>query len=337
MKITVSDHDKRMLLILALFFAALGYYYLLLDPLFRYCRNTAAELRSKKEELAMQEVKTGQFGSWQSYHATLGRQIAGIFKRLTAPWADAPVADRIGAIMEAANRAGVRIADIKPLYVTIEDKGQKAKKESRKFIIEGHGSFPAFLQFLRNLYGMKIDQFNLATGSGAGNELRINLQLESLPRVKHQIADLDKIPAAAVDFSMENNLFFSKRSQKNVSSVLSPETQQTRREQYLRNRIGELQLQGTVRNNGQEIAIIKNPNNRQEIYGCYKRNDVIDGMIVTVIRDDEVWLIDGGDRLGYALGFHGPRPLTSGELAGALPPDRDIGRDNGINKLQEIK
>ncbi|OGV51165.1 MAG: hypothetical protein A2017_11680 [Lentisphaerae bacterium GWF2_44_16] len=291
MKTAFSDRDKRMLWILLLFFAALGYYYLILIPLQNISGASARELNAKRTALKIKQLNISRSGSWQSSRKRLGERIAGICKAVKAPFMEVPVPERIEAITRAASQSGVFLQNIKPVSVSPSGDGPKV---INKFIVDGNCSFETFLKFIHELYGMKFEQFTLSLrDSKEGPPLRFYLVLESLHKVKLDFPSLAKLNFNIGDYKMKHNLFTLKHTPEELAKrPPTPEEIKKKKEEALRQRLEGVKFEGTARLNDVLVAIISDNADTKVSFRCCRPDDKIRGVGIASVSDKEVKFID---------------------------------------------
>ncbi len=293
LKIEISKRDKRMLLILVLFFAALGYYYLVLAPLWEMRQRVAARLDSAKSELALTRTADMQLNSWQSYCARLGGRIARIYAMIEAPPLDVPAPERIDAIMKAAAGAGVAIDSLKPIAGGSSSSDESASTAkpvvAAGFEVGGSCSYEAFVKFLRSIYGMGIKRFSLSKGDASDGLLRFNLIVESLPlgRRLHLTA---KAPRDGLDYAPTDDLFIPKPELRRFAPSAASATVLER--VALEGRLRGLRLEGTAAFDGTEIAIVYDPADENSPISWLRAGDRTRGAEVMKVSSDGVTFSD---------------------------------------------
>ncbi len=284
MKMAVSDRDKRMLLLLAAFFAALGYFYLAFAPLQEFSERSAKELDREDAELQLRQAKIAQFKSWQDCHERLAGRTARIYKALKAPSAERPLPEQMDAIMRAAASSGVELESLKPVSEPASQDGeQEARPPRSEFMLDGTCSPASFLKLIRELYGMKISQFALSSDS-EGGRLRFHLMLEALeplPPLPRGI-ELDRTPAG--DYKLDGDLFSAKPAAEEESA---PAASGAPKGSSL---LEGLKLNGTARIANADIAVISDSKDSEARFRCYRVGDELRGARVAQIREGEALL-----------------------------------------------
>lgn len=285
----ISDNDKRMLLILALFFAALGYYYFILTPLQELSGKSTMELNRKRQEIAQQQVKIRQIKTWHDYEQRLFRQVGRIYNMIEAPPRNLPEQDRIDAIMHTAAAAGVVIGNLKPMPSSVQNSDGTTTNVVYRFLIEGTGSFEGFMKLLRRIYGMKIISLDLNTHADDTSRLYFNLTLESQPPAVLSLPDLKDIKVKA-DFDHEYSLFsFRVRTDEHEKNTKPTSAQlEIDWRNKLTSTLSGIILQGTAEVNGKMLAIITDPQDTQSDFKTYSTGDRIRDAIVAAITDNTV-------------------------------------------------
>jgi hypothetical protein len=286
----ISDRDKRMLLLLVLFFVGLGYYYYVFTPLENMSVESAKELNRKRAQLNIKQVKIRQFNTWRDYCKKLGGKVVRIQKMIKAPGVDKSVYDRIDFIMKAAQSSSVEIDNLKPIP-TENNSGDGSETTGKKvidrFMIDGRCTFLAFLKLMNNVYGMEMGQVTLSSTGESNGKLRFSLILTSLPKVKLDLSKIKGIKAKAIDYKMNHDLFELK-SLTDVEKKLTPEEIRKKMEKQLKAKLSGLKLEGTATIDGRKLVIISDPDFKNRMFKTFHDGDMVRGVEIVKIGDSTV-------------------------------------------------
>ncbi len=173
--VKLRKEDKRSLIILGVFLLAVGYYYLIFNPVYRKWENVREKLKKVEKEVQKERLKLGLARKIKIRKKEAEKKV-GILKGLiNEKLFKGSIGNRVEVIAKEAIEAGVKLTNLRPIKRSNPENGTSYYE----FVIEGEGSFSGFINFLKNLKGLYIKELNFSRTRGKG--LHFFLKASSLP------------------------------------------------------------------------------------------------------------------------------------------------------------
>ena len=203
----LSKKDKKMMIVLAVFLIGMAYYEFLLVPLTNMDVSAQKSLVKKKKELLIVKTKLGGLTNYRKKISDLKNVICIAVKNNSMPGIDEKLNDKMEAVMSAAKKASVKILSLKPINDVGENEDGSVKTIKDKYIaIDGNADINSFLNFLKNLWGVKLEEIELSSISKDGSRLRFYIKISFLPKTELDIK-ADKNEKTDIKFGVKNNIF----------------------------------------------------------------------------------------------------------------------------------
>ena len=204
----LSKKDKKMLIVLAVFLAGMAYYMFLLTPLYNMKNSVRNSLAAKRKELLVAKTKVGGLTNYRKKSNELKNVICIVEKNSNMPNVDEKLNEKMKAVTSAAKKASIsKLLSLKPIseIVTTDDGTSKTIRD--KYIsIEGNSDINSFLNFLRNLWGVELEEIELSSTSNDGSKLRFYIKISFLPETNFNIKSVKGVPTD-VKFGVKHNIF----------------------------------------------------------------------------------------------------------------------------------
>jgi type II secretory pathway component PulC len=115
---------------------------------------------------------------------------------------------KMKAIMTAAEKASVYILSLKPNSSVIEDEDGSTKILKDKYLsIEGNANINTFLNFLKNLWGVELEEIELSSAAKDGSKLRFYIKVSFLEKIKSAMQSSKEEKSIDINFGVKNNVF----------------------------------------------------------------------------------------------------------------------------------
>ena len=222
----ISQKDKKMLIVLGVFLAAIVYYLFILTPLSDM--NTAAQksLVAKRKELLIVKTKLSGLVGYKKKINDLKEVICITEKEYNMPDITEKLNNKMKAVTSAANKASVKISSLKPMNVISEKKDGTVQTIKDKYIsIDGKSDISSFLKFLQNLWGTELEEIEVSSTSRGGESLQFYIKVAFLPKIMYKIKPDPDMSYPAIQFGVKNNIFSiikPPRSERPVRRALPP-------------------------------------------------------------------------------------------------------------------
>ncbi|MCF7791061.1 MAG: PDZ domain-containing protein [Victivallales bacterium] len=263
----ISKKDQKMLIILAVFLLAMGYFEFIFFPLFNLSQKYNNKLIKKRKQLIVLKTKLAGLDEYRRNYRKLLKIIKVADKNSLMPYEDAPLNNKIKEIMKAASENSVKIKSIKPMnYIKEGEDGKPEVVRDKYFTIEGETTVYRFLNFARKLWGTELERVNISTIDKTGNRLRYFIKIEFLEKINLDLSDLKDIDAKKYKiFELKHNPF----------SIIKPPppprpkskaTHKPKGPPRIVHRITGYELIGIAHSGKKDIAIIKDTKKNKVVY-----------------------------------------------------------------------
>ena len=206
----LSKKDKKMMIILVLFLFGVAYYEFLIEPLTKMDVSSQQALIKKRKELLVAQTKLGGLTNYKKKIMGLKNIIYIAEGNNKMPDLSEKLNDKMEAVMQAAKDASVNVLSLKPINaITENDDGTVNTVKDKYISIDGNASIDSFLKFMRNLWGVALEELELSSASKDGSKLRFYIKLSFLPKSSFNIDTAVKGNTVDTDikFELKHNIF----------------------------------------------------------------------------------------------------------------------------------
>ena len=203
----LSKKDKKMLIVLAVFLVGMAYYMFLLTPLNNMKNSAQNSLTAKRKKLLVVKTKLGGLTNYRKKINDLKNVICLIEKNNNMPGVEVQLNDKMKAVTSAAKKASVKLLSLKPISdIVTADDGTVATIKDKYISIEGNSDINSFLEFLKNLWGVELEEIELSSISKDGSKLRFYIKISFLPKTDFTIKTVEG-ESVDVKFGVKHNIF----------------------------------------------------------------------------------------------------------------------------------
>ncbi len=179
----LSKKDKKMLIVLGLFLFGVAYYEFLVEPLTKMNVSSQSALVKERKNLLVAQTKLGGITNYKKKIMGLKDIIYIAESNNKMPDLSEKLNDKMKAVMQAAKDASVKVLSLKPINaITENDDGTVSTIKDKYISIDGNASIDSFLKFMRNLWGVALEEMELSSVSKDGSRLRFYIKLKFLPK-----------------------------------------------------------------------------------------------------------------------------------------------------------
>lgn len=217
----ISPRDRNMMVMLGIFLLSMAYYIAVLEPVYSKWEKAGSVLAKKEKELKKRKRKIREKKNWLEDKEKLAVQIAEIMARIKMPDSDSKIPERVKAIMQASRKSSLKVNDIRPMSTLLDD-GETQVVNT--FSIEGFTMTMGFIDFIENIWGMKIEELSLSMSQQAAKPIKYYTKLVSLDKkdpILKEIASGEKVSPG--NFRLMNDPFFPKIRKVEVQEKEPPE------------------------------------------------------------------------------------------------------------------
>ena len=180
-KIKLSERDRRLVIILAVFLALAAYYQFIFEPVFRKWNSSFKVMSEKKKELRQMERKLREFRGIQRDREEFLSKIAIINARVNMPSSKKKLPDILRAIMVSADKSSVKINNLRPVATTEE--GSETPVVNT-FSVDGSAKINEVANFMERAWGMKIDELGLSLTDDKEKPVHFYMKLSLLAPIE---------------------------------------------------------------------------------------------------------------------------------------------------------
>ena len=204
----LSQKDKKMAMILAVFLIAAAYYEFLLVPLTNMNNSSQKSLMAKRKELLIVKTKLGGLSNFKKKILDLKKVIYITRSNNKMPDIDNKLNYKMKAMMSAAKKASVKVLSLKPINSVGENDDGTVKIIKDKYIsIEGSSDISSFLNFLKNLWGVELEEIELSSESKDGSRLRFYIKTSFFPKIDFAAKLAEGEHPTNIKFGVKHNIF----------------------------------------------------------------------------------------------------------------------------------
>jgi type II secretory pathway component PulM len=203
----LSAKEKKMIAILVIFFAVVGYYEYILSPIVNSVEKAKSVLTEENKKLMIVNTKVSSLINLKKKNLNVAEIIKIIESSSDMPYESAPLNIKINTIVDNGNKSGVSITSIRPTSLIIQ--GQAGKQNTIKdkiFDIAGTGNVQSIMKYLRSLWGTEIENFNVSLESKTTSQLRFSAKIIFLPKLFDIKENRDKKYIYS-EYNVKNNPF----------------------------------------------------------------------------------------------------------------------------------
>lgn len=178
--IKLSERDKKTVIILAVFLCLAAYYQFIFEPVFRKWNVSYKVVAEKKKELKQMERKLREFRGIQRDREEFLSKIAIINARVNMPSSSKKLPEILRAIMVSADKASVKINNLRPLATTEE--GSETPLVNT-FSVDGSAKINEVANFMERAWGMKVDELGFSLTDDKEKPVHFYIKLSLLPPI----------------------------------------------------------------------------------------------------------------------------------------------------------
>jgi hypothetical protein len=180
----LSKKDKRMLLIMLIFFIIVGYYMGILLPLEKEIATAKKNFQKESEKLIVTKSMISNFLKLKK-ESVIYKDIMQIIQHSSMmPYESAPLDMKIKAIVGNGRKCNVQISSIRPMNLIVqEEAGMQTTFKAKIFDIEGSGDMNSIIKYLRSLWGTELENITISTLSNKDFILRFSVKIIFLPKI----------------------------------------------------------------------------------------------------------------------------------------------------------
>lgn len=287
----MPKRDRRALLVLAIFLGVIGYWFLLLQPAMARADASSERLRSARREVRLITQKVREYDAWWEDRRAIADRLGELGARIGVPPPDTSTSAVIEAVMEAADRAGVEIASVRP--ESTRDAGS-TDGSATAFTIDGDTTLEAFGAFVVGIWGLRIEEVQLTQIEGGRYPLRFYVRVSLLPA-----EEFAAIAAAGEGYDELGELligedaFVARRppapprpsapAPRPLVTVTPPPPRSLE--------LGGLRLVGISQLGGERLAIVVDSREGSDLF--VREGEQVRGYEIAEIREDALTLTDG--------------------------------------------
>ncbi len=288
----LTKRDKHMITILVIFVALVGYYQYVIQPLVVMNNKAEKTLFKAQKKVLLAKTKISERASWEKDYIRYLNDFNVMLNSKEVPFESAFLPLRVKAVMTAASNASVEISGLRPIREGDDGGGSNEQSHVKAFSVVGYANIDSFLSFLRNLWGVELDEVSLDLTQVPSKPLKFYIKITFLSEKDMGIGTIKRnldVPSFS-KFLVKNNPFVPKARYVAPKKVHLPPPPPNPPPSKPRPNVRGAKLIGVAEVGARKMAIVNIP--AKKLYEILYVGDKFRDSKVSNIGDDSITFVN---------------------------------------------